>query len=86
MKGYRMNTNKIDDLKNIKVINIGANQTPINFMDGLSLLLIGLKLTDHLNDWTWIEVLSPLWAPIMFQWFIHLIVNTFFTRVDEGEE
>lgn len=70
---------------NVRVINVGASQTPINFMDGLALLFIGLKLTDHLQDWTWVEVLAPLWGPIMFHWFVRLVISTFFTH-DEGEE
>ena len=70
-------------MKNVRVINIGQSQTPINFMDGLCLLFIGLKLTDHLQDWTWVEVLAPLWGPIMFHWFVRLIVTTFF---DNGED
>lgn len=73
----------MQDMRNVKVINIGQSQVPINFMDGLALLFIGLKLTDHLQDWTWVGVLSPLWAPFMFHWFIKLVVQTFF---DEDEE
>ena len=72
-------------MNNVRVINVGQSQTPINFMDGLCLLFVGLKLTDHLQDWTWIEVLAPLWGPFMVHWFIKLIVNTFFND-DEGEE
>lgn len=73
----------MQDMRNVKVINIGQSQTPINFMDGLALLFIGLKLTDHLQDWTWVEVLAPLWAPFMLHWFIKLVVQTFFTHEDE---
>lgn len=69
--------------RNIRVINVGASQTPINFMDGLALLFIGLKLTDHLESWTWIEVLAPLWAPFMVHWFVKLVTQTFFTGEDE---
>ena len=72
-------------MNNVRVINVGQSQTPINFMDGLCLLFIGLKLTDHLQDWTWIEVLAPLWGPIMVHWFIKLVVQTFFDT-DEDEE
>ena len=72
-------------MNNVRVINVGQSQTPINFMDGLCLLFIGLKLTDHLQDWTWVEVLAPLWGPIMVHWFIKLVVQTFFDR-DEDEE
>jgi hypothetical protein len=75
-----------DKMQNVKVINIGASQTPINFMDGLALLFIGLKLTGHLDHWTWIEVLAPLWAPFMIQWLVRLIVHTFFAPAYEDEE
>jgi len=34
-----------------------------NFVIGLTLLFIGLKLTDHV-DWNWWQVLSPIWAPV----------------------
>jgi hypothetical protein len=73
----------MQDMRNVKIINIGQSQTPINFMDGLALLLIGLKLTDHLQDWTWVEILSPLWAPFMVHWFVKLVVQTFFTHDEE---
>lgn len=72
-------------MQNVRVINIGASQTPINFMDGLALLFIGLRLTGHLETWTWIEILAPLWAPFMLHWFVRLIVGTFFAD-DEEEE
>lgn len=72
-------------MQNVRVINIGASQTPINFMDGLALLFIGLKLTGHLDSWTWVEVLAPLWGPIMLQWFVRLVVHSFFSH-DEDEE
>lgn len=74
------------DTKNVKVISIGASQTPINFMDGLALLFIGLKLTGHLDDWTWVAVLAPLWGPVMVMWFIKLVVSTFFKIEVEDEE
>lgn len=73
-------------MENVKIINIGSSQTPINFMDGLALMLIGLRLTGHLDTWTWIEVLAPLWAPFMLQWMVRLVVSTFFGPVDEEEE
>jgi hypothetical protein len=69
-----------------KIINVSATSDGLDFMDGLALLLIGLKLTDHLANWTWIEVLAPLWAPFMLSWFIRLIKSTFFSDDDEGEE
>ena len=69
-----------------KIINVSATSDGLDFMDGLALLLIGLKLTDHLANWTWIEVLAPLWGPFMLSWFIRLIKSTFFSDDDEGEE
>ena len=69
--------------ENVRIVNIGSNQTPINFMDALAILFIGLKLTDHLQDWSWVEVLAPLWAPIMLQWFMRLVVTTFFAGEEE---
>ena len=33
------------------------------FLYALTLLFIGLKLTDSI-DWSWTWVLSPLWIPI----------------------
>ena len=73
--------------KTVKIVNlINSNQTPINFMDGLALLLIGLKLgTNSLEHWTWIEVLMPLWAPIMLAWFLRLVATTFTSDIDDTE-
>ena len=73
-------------MENVKIIKVGNNTDPINFMDGLALLFIGLKLTGHLETWTWIEVTAPLWAPIMIRWFLSLVVSTFFSSEDEDEE
>lgn len=73
------------DMKNVKVISISGGESSINFMDGLALLLIGLKLTDHLDTWTWVEVLSPLWAPLMVSWFLTLIRKTFLNTENEEE-
>lgn len=69
--------------KNVKVISINNGEGSFNFMDGLALLLIGLKLTDHLQSWTWVEVLSPLWAPLMVSWFIVLVKRTFLHANEE---
>lgn len=71
--------------KNVKIISVNGGSDSINFMDGLALLLIGLKLTDHLDRWTWVEVLSPLWGPIMVSWFIVLVKKTFFNTDEEDE-
>lgn len=69
--------------RNVKIVSIGSNQSSIDFMDGLTLLFIGLKLTGHLDDWNWVEVLAPLWGPFMVVWFSKLIVTTFFSSDDE---
>ena len=78
-------------MKNIenmpKMIAISTPNDTINFMDGLALLFIGLKLgTDRLDHWTWVEVLAPLWAPIMIGWFLALVKTTFFNQNNEDEE
>lgn len=73
------------DTKNVKVISINGGESSINFMDGLALLLIGLKLTDHLDTWTWVEVLSPLWGPLMVSWFLALVKRTFLNTENEEE-
>lgn len=77
---------RIKEMNEVKIIKVESNNDSITFMDGLALLFIGLKLTDHLQDWTWIEVLSPLWGPFMVSWFFRLINNTFFNGEEEGEE
>lgn len=80
----RNGVNNMENMRNVKIVSIGSSQAPINFMDGLTLLLIGLKLTDHLINWTWVEVLAPIWAPLMLSWFIRLVGSTFF--IDEEDE
>ena len=80
---------KVHDLRNmkdLKVISLNTSTTGIDFMDGLALLLIGLKLTEHLETWTWMEVLSPLWAPFMIGWFLKLVKSTFFTRIESDDD
>jgi hypothetical protein len=71
--------------KNVKIISVNGSSEGINFMDALALLFIGLKLTDHLERWTWVEVLSPLWAPLMVSWFIILLKRTFLNNDNEDE-
>lgn len=73
-------------LDNVRIVALNSSQTPINFMDGLALLFIGLKLTGHLEDWNWVEVLAPLWGPLMVAWFLRLVVSSFFSSDDEDEE
>jgi|694.fasta_scaffold00075_144 hypothetical protein len=78
-----MNMNK---LENVRVINLSPSQAPVNFMDALALLFIGLKLTGHLDDWTWVAALSPLWAPFMLHWLFRLVIFTFFSNHLPEEE
>ena len=78
-----LNKLKDEKMQNVRVISIGNGQAPVNFMDALALLFIGLRLTGHLETWTWIEILSPLWGPFMLQWFIRLVVHTFFEEEEE---
>lgn len=35
----------------------------IGFCGALTVLFVGLKLTDHI-DWSWWWVLSPIWIPL----------------------
>lgn len=37
----------------------------VGFLGLLTVLFIGLKLTDYI-DWSWWWVLSPLWIPAVF--------------------
>ena len=37
----------------------------ISFLGMLTILFIGLKLTNYI-DWSWYWVLSPLWIPLAF--------------------
>lgn len=45
-------------------MKIEVNKNPITLIDGLTLLFIGLKLTNNIN-WSWIWVLSPEWICIV---------------------
>ena len=40
-----------------------TNTGGVSFLGLLTLLFIGLKLTEYIN-WSWIWVLSPLWIPM----------------------
>ena len=44
-----------------KTSNKTTNGT--HFLENLTLLFIGLKLTNFI-DWAWWEVLSPIWIPL----------------------
>ena len=43
------------------------------FLGLLTILFIGLKLTDHI-DWSWWWVLAPLWMPITLIIVIVLLI------------
>ena len=40
-----------------------TNTNGVSFLEILTLLFIGLKLTGYIT-WSWVWVLSPLWIPI----------------------
>lgn len=46
----------------------------IGLTDLLTLLFVGLKLTDHI-DWSWWLVLAPTWGP--YALFFTLVVAAF---------
>lgn len=46
------------------------------FLGLLTLLFIGLKLTDHI-DWSWWWVLSPIWIPLSILFAVILIALPF---------
>lgn len=45
----------------------------ITFLDGLTLLFVGLKLTGYIN-WSWWWVLSPLWIPVCIVIIVVLLI------------
>lgn len=50
------------------------------FMELLTLLLIGLKLTGHINL-AWKFVLLPLYGPILATFFLSLLLNALISTV-----
>lgn len=46
---------------------------PGSFMGLLTILFIGLKLTNYI-DWSWLWVLAPLWIPITLILLIALAI------------
>ena len=48
----------------------------IGFFSLLTILLIGLKLTNYI-DWSWWWVLAPIWIPLLIVIVIFLIVLLF---------
>ena len=75
---YSLGSGVMEKVKGMEKVVVGIPVhagTPLNFMQALSILFIGLRLgTDRLNDWTWVEVLAPLWFPFMLTWFIKLVI------------
>lgn len=55
---------------------INNNEGGIGFFGLLTILFIGLKLTDFI-DWSWWWVLSPIWGPIIFIIIIFIILAIF---------
>ena len=49
--------------------NQQANSGGIGFSDLLTILFIGLKLTNYI-DWSWWWVLAPAWVPVLLVVFI----------------
>lgn len=45
----------------------------VGFFAGLTLLFIGLKLTNMI-DWSWLWVLSPIWIPFVFIVLLGVVV------------
>lgn len=53
--------------------NSGARSGGIGFCGLLTVLFIGLKLTNHI-DWSWWWVLAPLWIPIAIVILVFAII------------
>ncbi len=49
----------------------------IGFCGLLTILFIGLKLTDYI-DWSWFWILSPLWIPLALVLAILAVVGVVF--------
>ena len=50
------------------------NSYNFSFFDGLALVFIALKLSNHIN-WSWVWVLSPLWIYFILLVIIHTAVE-----------
>ena len=46
----------------------------IGFCGLLTVLFIGLKLTNYI-DWSWWWILSPIWIPVVLLIFIVMLVS-----------
>ena len=70
----------------MKKIQRLADNGGLDFIDALTLLLIGLKLTGTI-DWSWLWVLSPMWisfsvAPVLV--IILLILEAVKDSIEEN--
>lgn len=50
-----------------------ASSGGVSFCSLLTVLFIGLKLTDHI-DWSWWWVLAPMWLPVTLVLGICLVI------------
>jgi hypothetical protein len=59
----------------VKLVGVPIIQDrSINLWEGMGLLFIGLKLTDHLQDWNWYQVTAPLWVPFVLTLILKLVI------------
>ena len=53
--------------------NSSSSSSGIGFCGMLTILFIGLKLTNYIT-WSWLWVLSPTWIPIVLVLFLLFII------------
>lgn len=58
-----------------------ADSFGISFPGLLTILFIGLKLTEHIA-WSWIWVLSPLWIPALIFLALFLVIFVYGITAD----
>jgi hypothetical protein len=56
--------------------NNSTNTGGVGFLGLLTVLFIGLKLTNYI-DWSWWWVLAPIWGPVVVVLAIMLVVGIF---------
>jgi hypothetical protein len=56
----------------------------ISFMGLLTLLFIGLKLTNYI-DWSWLWVLAPIWGQLLLIAIFWAVVFTFDLHPTNGK-
>ena len=60
----------------------------LGFIEALTLLFIGLKLTGHIT-WSWLWVLSPMWITLSIAFVLALLIvaiDAVRDRLDEDNE